>query len=127
VRIFVYGALRAPAAICTSELTLANEEIISLIATGATRQELSTGNVLAGRAAMLLVQQLYRKIVKKGEPTDSNTVFNRLDLDLGTVDPRTGQQQATVRFKFSDQLVLTGDVGVHGDFRGKLKYLIRFR
>jgi hypothetical protein len=70
---------------------------------------------------------LYRKIAKKGEPTDSNTVFNRLDLDLGTVDPRTGQQQATVRFKLTDRFVLTGDVGVHGDFRGKLKYLIRFR
>ena len=127
VRVYVYGTLLSPQAIFTSEPPLPQEEIISLIATGATRQELSTGNVLAGRAAMLLVQQLYRKIVKKGEPTDSNTVFNRLDLDLGTVDPRTGQQQATVRFKITDQLVLTGDVGVHGDFRGKLKYLIRFR
>jgi autotransporter translocation and assembly factor TamB len=127
VRVYVYGTLLSPQAIFTSEPPLPQEEIISLIATGATRQELSTGNVLAGRAAMLLVQQLYRKIVKKGEPTDSNTVFNRLNLDLGTVDPRTGQQQATVRFKLTDQLVLTGDVGVHGDFRGKLKYLIRFR
>jgi autotransporter translocation and assembly factor TamB len=127
VRVYVYGTLLSPQAIFTSEPPLAQEEIISLIATGATRQELSTGNVLAGRAATLLVQQLYRKIVKKGEPTDSNTVFNRLDLDLGTVDPRTGQQQATVRFKITDQIVLTGDVGVHGDFRGKLKYLIRFR
>jgi autotransporter translocation and assembly factor TamB len=127
VRVYVYGTLLSPQAIFTSEPPLPQEEIISLIATGATRQELSTGNVLAGRAAMLLVQQLYRKIVKKGEPTDSNTVFNRLDLNLGTVDPRTGQQQATVRFKITDQIVLTGDVGVHGDFRGKLKYLIRFR
>src|SRR5436190_1571725 len=127
VRVYVYGTLLSPEAIFTSEPPLAQEEIISLIATGATRQELSTGNVLAGRAAMLLVQQLYRKIVKKGEPTESNTVFNRLDLDLGTVDPRTGQQHATVRFKIDDHLVLTGDVGVHGDFRGKLKYLIRFR
>jgi hypothetical protein len=127
VRVYVYGTLLSPEAIFTSEPPLAQEEIISLIATGATRRELSTGNVLAGRAAMLLVQQLYRKIVKKGEPTESNTVFNRLDLDLGTVDPRTGQQQATVRFKIDDHLVLTGDVGVHGDFRGKLKYLIRFR
>jgi len=127
VRVYVYGTLLSPQAIFTSEPPLPQEEIISLIATGATRQELSTGNVLAGRAAMLLIQQLYRKIAKKGEPTDSNTVFNRLDLDLGTVDPRTGQQQATVRFKLTDQLVLTGDVGVHGDFRGKLKYLIRFR
>src|SRR5947209_341997 len=127
VRVYVYGTLLSPEAIFTSEPPLAQEEIISLIATGATRQELSTGNVLAGRAAMLLVQQLYRKIVKKGEPTDSNTVFNKLDLDLGTVDPRTGQQQATVRFKIDDHLVRTGDVGVHGDFRGKVKYLIHFR
>jgi hypothetical protein len=127
VRVYVYGTLLSPEAIFTSEPPLPQEEIISLIATGATRQELSTGNVLAGRAAMLLVQQLYRKIVKKGEPTESNTVFNRLDLELGTVDPRTGQQQATVRFKIDDHLVLTGDVGVRGDFRGKLKYLIRFR
>ena len=127
VRVYVYGTVLAPEVIFTSEPPLAQEEIISLIATGATRQELSTGNVLAGRAAMLLIQQLYRKIVKKGEPTESNTVFNRLDLDLGTIDPRTGQQQATVRFKIDDHFVLTGDVGVHGDFRGKLKYLIRFR
>src|SRR5437899_8784281 len=127
VSVYVYGTLLSPEAIFTSEPPLPQEEIISLIATGATRQELSTGNVLAGRAAMLLVQQLYRKIVKKGEPTQSNTVFNRLDLDLGTVDPRTGQQQATVRFKIDNHLVLTGDVGVRGDFRGKLKYLIRFR
>jgi autotransporter translocation and assembly factor TamB len=127
VRVYVYGTVLLPQAIFTSEPPLPQEEIISLIATGATRQELSTGNVLAGRAAMLLLQQLYRKIVKKGQPTDSNTALNRFDLDLGTVDPRTGQQQATVRFKIDNHLVLTGDVGVRGDFRGKLKYLIRFR
>lgn len=128
VRVYVYGRVLSPEAIFTSEPPLPQEEIISLIATGATRQELSgSNNVLAGRAAMLLVQQLYRKIVKKGEPTQSNAFFNRLDLDLGTVDPRTGQQQATARFKINDRFVLTGDVGVRGDFRGKLKYLIRFR
>jgi len=127
VRVYVYGTVLSPEAIFTSEPPLPQEEIISLIATGATRQELSGSNVLAGRAAMLLVQQLYRKIVKKGEPTQSNAFYNRVDLDLGTVDPRTGQQQATARFKINDRVVLTGDVGVRGDFRGKLKYLIRFR
>jgi autotransporter translocation and assembly factor TamB len=127
VRVYVYGTVESPQAIFSSEPPLPQEEIISLIATGATRQELSGTNVLAGRAAMLLFQELYRKVVKKGQPTQSNTVFNRLDLDLGTVDPRTGQQQATVRFKINDRLVLTGDVGVRGDFRGRLKYLIRFR
>ena len=128
VRVYVYGTLLAPEAIFTSEPPLPQEEIISLIATGVTRAELSGNtNVLAGRAAMLLVQQLYRKIFKKGEPTQSNTAFNRLDLDVGTVDPRTGQQQVSARFKISDQFVIVGDVGVGGNYRGMLKYLIRFR
>jgi autotransporter translocation and assembly factor TamB len=129
VRVYVYGTVESPQAIFSSEPPLPQEEIISLIATGATRQELSGTNVLAGRAAMLLVQELYHKIVKKGQPTQSqsNTFFNRLDLELGTVDPRTGEQQATVRFKIDNHLVLVGDVGVRGDFRGRLKYLIRFR
>jgi len=128
VRVYVYGTMLAPEAIFTSEPPLPQEEIISLIATGATRQELSgRGNVLAGRAAMLLVQQLYRKVFKKGEPTQSNEFFNRLDLDVGAVDPRTGRQQVSARFKISDQFVLVGDVGVGGDYRGMLKYLIRFR
>ena len=128
VRVYVYGTLLAPEAIFTSEPPLAQEEIISLIATGATRAELSgNSNVLAGRAAMLLVQQLYRKVFKKGQPTQSNTVFNRLDLDVGTVDPRTGRQQVSARFKISDQFVIVGDVGIGGDYRGIVKYLIRFR
>jgi hypothetical protein len=128
VRVYVYGTLLSPEAIFTSEPPLAQEEIISLIATGATRAELSGGsNVLAGRAAMLLVQQLYRKVFKKGEPTQSNVFFNRLDLDVGLVDPRTGRQQASARFRMNDQLVIVGDLGVGGDFRGMLRYLIRFR
>jgi len=128
VRVYVYGPVREPQAIFTSEPPLAQEEIISLIATGATREELSgNSNVLAGRAAMLLVQQLYRKIFKKGEPAQSNTVFNRLDVDVGTVDPRTGQQQVSARFKVNDQFVIVGDIGVGGDYRGIVKYLIRFR
>jgi hypothetical protein len=128
VRVYVYGNLHSPEAIFTSEPPLAQEEIISLIATGATREELSgNSNVLAGRAATLLVQQLYRKIFKKGEPTQGNSFFNRLDLDVGLVDPRTGRQQASARFKINDHFVIVGDLGVEGDYRGMLKYLIRFR
>src|SRR5256886_9427265 len=105
-----------------------SSDVCSSDLTGATREELSgNSNVLAGRAAMLLVQQLYRKIFKKGEPAQSNTVFNRLDVDVGTVDPRTGQQQVSARFKVNDQFVIVGDIGVGGDYRGIVKYLIRFR
>jgi autotransporter translocation and assembly factor TamB len=127
VRVYVYGSSLAPQAIFTSEPPLPQEEIISLLATGTTRQELTgSGNVLAGRAAMLVVQQLYRKIFKKGEPTQSNSIFDRLQVDVGNVDPRTGREQATARFKVNENWVLVGDIGVGGDFRGQVKYLIRF-
>jgi hypothetical protein len=76
---------------------------------------------------MLLVHQLYRKIFKKGESTQSNAFFNRLDVDVGLVDPQTGRQQASARFKINDQFVIVGDIGVGGSFRGMVKYLIRFR
>ncbi len=128
VHVYVYGTTKAPEAVFTSEPPLPQEDIISLLATGVTRQELLSGsNVLAGRAAMLLVQQLYRKVFKKGEATKSNSVFDRLQVDVGTVDPRTGQQSATARFKLNDNFQLVGDLGVGGDFRGQVKYLIRFR
>ncbi len=61
----------------------------------------------------------------EGPKTDS--VFNRLDVEFGNVDPRTGQQTATAKFRVNNKVVLVGDVGVGGDFRGLVKYLIRFR
>jgi len=128
IHVYVYGTTLEPQAIFTSEPPLPQEEIISLLATGTTREELTGNNsVLAGRAAMLLVQQLYVKIFKKGQSTQSNSVFDRLDLDVGQIDPRTGQRQATARYKINDQFVVVGDLEVGGDFRGMLKYLIRFR
>jgi autotransporter translocation and assembly factor TamB len=128
INVYIFGTSLQPEAIFTSEPPLPQEEIISLLATGTTREELTgNNNVLAGRAAMLLVQQLYHKVFKKGQGSQSSSVFDRLDLDVGTVDPRTGQQQAVARFKINDQFVVLGDLGVGGDYRGMVKYLIRFR
>ena len=128
IHVYVYGTSLAPEALFSSEPPLPQEEIISLLATGVTRGELTgNNNVLAGRAAMLLVQQLYHKVFKKGETTKSNSAFDRLQLDIGTVDPRTGQQTATARYKVNDRFVVIGDLAVGGDFRGMVKYLIRFK
>lgn len=128
IHVYVYGTSLSPEAVFTSEPPLPQDEIISLLATGTTREELSSGtSVVVGRAGMLLVQQLYRKVFKKGQATQSNSIFDRLDVDFGTVDPRTGQQQGTAHLKINDQFVVIGDLGVGGDYRGMLKYLLRFR
>jgi autotransporter translocation and assembly factor TamB len=128
IHVYIYGTSLAPQAIFTSEPPLPQEEVISLLATGTTREQLTgNNNVLAGRAAMLLLQQLYRKVFKTGQASNNSSVFDRLDVDVGQTDPRTGQQQATARFKINDQFVLVGDLDVGGGFRGMVKYLIRFR
>ena len=128
IHVYIYGTSLAPEALFTSEPPLPQEEVISLLATGTTREELAgNNNVLAGRAAMLLVQQLYRKVFKKGQGAQNSSVFDRLDVVVGQTDPRTGQQQATARFKVNDQFVLIGDLDVGGGFRGMVKYVIRFR
>ena len=129
IHVYVYGTANAPQAIFSSEPPLPQEEIISLLATGTTRQELAQKNVLASRAGILLVKQLYRKIFKKGaEPErNDNSFFSRLDVEFGNTDPRTGEQTATARYQASEHIVLIGDLGVQGGFRGLVKYLIRFR
>jgi len=74
------------------------------------------------------VKQLYLKVFKNGDEIDNtDSIFNRLDVEFGTIDPRTGQQTATARYKMTDNIVLVGDIGVGGDFRGLVKYLVRFR
>jgi TamB, inner membrane protein subunit of TAM complex/AsmA-like C-terminal region len=128
VSVYVYGTSLAPEAVFSSEPPLPQEDIISLLATGTTRQELTgSGNVLASRAALLLVKQLYTKFFKKGEPTKSDSFFSRLDVGFTMADERTGRQSATATYKLTDSVVLVGDVGVAGDYRGLVKYLIRFR
>lgn len=128
VRVYVHGTANSPEAVFTSEPTLPQEEIISLLATGTTREELASGsNVLAGRALMLLGQQIYQKIFRKGQPAGSNSIFDRLQVDVGNVDPRTGRQTAIARYRATDQVQLIGELGVQGDFQGRVKYVIRFR
>jgi autotransporter translocation and assembly factor TamB len=129
VHVYIYGTANAPQAIFSSEPPLPQEDIISLLATGTTRAELTgDNNVLASRAALLLGKELYHKIFKRdNEPPKSDSFFNRLDVEVGNVDPRTGEQTATATFKVDEHFVLVGDLGVQGGFRGLVKYLIRFR
>jgi autotransporter translocation and assembly factor TamB len=128
ISVYVYGTSLAPEAVFSSEPPLPQEDIISLLATGTTRQELTgSGNVLASRAALLLVKQLYTKFFKKGQPTKNDSFFSRVDVEFNMADERTGKQSASARFKVTDNILLIGDVGVAGDFRGQVKYLIRFR
>jgi hypothetical protein len=128
IHVYIYGTSLAPEAVFSSEPPLPQEDVISLLAAGTTREQLTGSNdVIAGRAAMLLISQLYRKIFRQGQGAQNTSVLDRLDLDVGQTDPRTGQRRATARLKVNDQFVLVGDLDVGGGFKGMVRYLIRFR
>lgn len=126
---YVYGTMSDPKAEFTSNPPLPQTEIVTLIATGVTSEELA-GNpsVIAGKAATILFQKIYRSIFKSKEHgPQQETLLSRLDFELGTTDPRTGRQGIGMRYPLTDNIILTSGVDVGGDFRGQVKYLIRFR
>lgn len=132
VSVYITGRARDPKIVFSSEPPLAQEQIVSLLATGSTTDEL-TGNseALAGKATLLVVQDLYRRTFKKKgssraeEPKE--TLADKVNLDLGNTDPKTGKQEVSARFKFSDQVSFIGELGLEGDIQGRLRYLLRFR
>ena len=131
VRVTIIGTASAPQAIFSSEPPLSQSDIVSLLATGTTTKDLTgDSSALAGRAAFLVVQKYYRKWFKKDQPPPDKTddsFFNRTQFDVGAIDPKTGKQAVEVKQPLSDHFSLIGGIDVGGDFRGQLKYLIKFR
>jgi autotransporter translocation and assembly factor TamB len=131
ITLYITGRAKTPSILFTSEPPLAQEQIVSLLATGLTTDQLSSNSeALAGKATLLVLEDLYRRTFgkKKGQPDDEpKTSFaDRVNLNLGEVDPETGKQQAGASFKISDTLQFIADFGVEGDLQGRVKYLIRF-
>ena len=129
VNVYLYGTASEPQTLFTSEPSLPQEEVIALLATGATTREFAQNNqAVAGRAAVLVFQDLYRKVFPRRPPSDNNAnPMDRFALDVGGVDPRTGRQELMGKFKLSDQYQLGAGVDMQGDMRMQLQYLIRFR
>jgi autotransporter translocation and assembly factor TamB len=127
IRVYISGTPEKPVTLFTSEPPLPQEQILALLGTGATTEELTgKSDVLAGRAAMLVFQKFYRKIFKT-KPSETESFLSRFELDAGAVDPRTGRQEASARFKVSEKFYIIGDVDAQGGLRGQLKYLRRYR
>lgn len=129
VTVFISGPVTEPEAIFNSDPPLLQADIVSLLATGMTSSELTRDpNAIAGRAAVLLFQKLYRSVFQRNQPPSDNESFlSRIQFDIGATDPKTGKQSAAFGIPLSDQIMLSGGLDVGGNFRGQLKYLIRFK
>ena len=130
VNVYLFGTASEPQTVFTSEPALPQEEIMTLLATGATTRDFAQNNqAAAGRAAVLLFQDLYRKIrPNRPSPADNtHNPFDRFAIDVGSVDPRTGKQELMGKLKLSNQYEVSAGVDMQGDVRMQLRYLLRFK
>jgi hypothetical protein len=127
INVYIYGTAQNPKTVMSSEPPLRQEDIVALLATGATASNLNSGTGIAGRAAVVLLQSVYHKVFKARPPADNDSFVSRFKVDVGGVDARTGQQEVSSSFKLSEGLYLIGDIDVGGDLRGMVRYLLRFK
>lgn len=130
ISVYIYGPATDPQTIFTSEPPLPQEDIISLLATGTTTEELTgSSGVVAGRAGALLAQKLWRTVFKPKRKAgeEPNPFMDRFDVDIGAVDPKTGEQEVRASFRMTKRFELIGGLDIRGNARGEVRYLIRFK
>ena len=131
VSIFITGRAHDPKITFSSDPPLGQQDIVSLLATGATTAELSgSGEAIAGKATLLVAQDLYRRFIKKktsSRDEPKSTLADRVNVDAGATDPATGKQEVAATFKITDTVNFVADLGIQGDLQGRVKYLVRFR
>lgn len=128
ISIYISGSADRPSVTFTSEPPLPQQDILSLLATGTTSSELSgNSSVLASRAALLLFQELYHKVFKKTDKMEDTPLLDRLKVDVGAVDSKTGREEINASYRLTDRFYLVGDVDVTGAFTGRVRYIVRFK
>ncbi len=125
---YIYGSAQNPETLFVSQPPLPQEEILSLLASGATREELTADpNLIAGRATWLFLQKIYHRFFGDGIDTQDSSFLDRIDVNLGGIDPQTGRQSLVSKFKISDDWFIVGLANIGGGVQGRLKYVLRFR
>ena len=130
VTVYVTGRAKDPKVTFSSDPPATQEQIVSLLATGSTPDELAgNAQALAGKATLLVIQDLYRRTFPKKQSAreePKSTLADKFSLDVGGTDPATGKQQVGATYKINDNYQFVADLGLEGDLRGRLQYLIRF-
>lgn len=125
---YIWGDLLKPQNLFLSQPPLTQEDILTLLATGVTQSEIAQNpQLLAGRAGFLFVQKYYNKVFKRKESFKQNSLADKLDVQIGNIDPKTGHESATARLRLSDHWQVIGDLDLTGGVRGQVRYLIRFK
>jgi len=127
VTIFVSGSTSDPEVLLTSDPPLPENEILSLLATGATTAELGT-EALTLKAAQLFIERIRRSRLPFGKQLgDFLGILEEIDIRIGANDPYTGRKLSSATVELTDRLLISVAIDEEGNSRGVLMYLFRFR
>ncbi|MBV9273534.1 MAG: translocation/assembly module TamB domain-containing protein, partial [Verrucomicrobia bacterium] len=124
----IYGPASNFKILFQSSPPLSQGDIATLLATGSTSSEfVQDPSLLAGRAAFLLIRQVYGKIFKGGRASQpEQQLLDRLEVDI-IPGQRVGSQDVSARFSVTRSWQVVAEFGSIGNVSGQLRYLIRFR
>jgi len=131
ISIYLFNRILSPQYVLTSIPPMPSEDIITLLATGTTRDALvgeDPGSMAASRAATLFLKNLRKSDNKiEGDPTLLDELEKRTELELGRVNQETSEQTFGGKIRLWKQLFFVGDVDADSDYRALLKYVFSFR
>lgn len=128
VNVFAYGRLSDPQIVLTSNPSLPQNEIMTLLATGTTTRGLENPQMASARAL-----QLFAEEVRRGRVPMSNQLrpllglFDRVDFSLAESDPYSSDTYSTATLKLHDRWYLTAGMGQEGNTRMFAIWRLRFR
>ena len=130
VNIFVQNRLLSPEIVFSSVPPLPREDILTLLGSGATRDQLSDGGgTAATKAAIYYFKSLTNKegrIDPDAPPSFADTIEERTSVRIGQTNPDTGEKEIDATIRLWKQSYLGFSFGQEGSYRGVLKYLFRF-
>ena len=128
VNIYVYGAASAPKMLLTSQPPLPENEIMTLLATGATTERLSDGATAQSKGTQLLIEEFRRGRLPMGKRLmPLLSLLEDVELAVGEPDPYSGKKRASAKIPIRSHYFLYGGVDGEGKTRSLLMYELRFR
>lgn len=122
------GSALDPEVRFSSSPPLSDGDIATLLATGATSDDLkSAGGVAANKAAFLFVMQMYHKLFKKSGRQHYDGDPPKLSFSFSMLNSGSTSRSVSAVYEVSPKVQAVGTVTESGGFRGLLYYLFRFK
>ena len=127
IDVYLHGPLQDSEAILMSRPPLAREDILSLLASGVTRQEIEDNpSVLAGRATSLLARQILDWLWPNRKRRDT-PLGERLSVRAGAGASDSEQGEVQASYQLSERFSLRGVIGEEGRYRAGVMFSVDFK